>query len=166
MQFQRDLAVLTVVLSCSSLTTAQVMELRKVGGNTVTCMHSGLMSEPHRYPCTIPVCRTLPAHSLSVWRLTRSAMTSTSSFRRNDAVPSVSDSIEVIKVGLCNDNVTIEMADYTYNVDGARYALGNSSNRVVKPRLLGSRFDTTPPSCASLPQSSLVACIRDAFAPA
>lgn len=42
MQYQRALAVLTVILSCLGAATAQIMELREDG---VTCMHSGLTSD-------------------------------------------------------------------------------------------------------------------------
>jgi len=38
-------AVLTVALSCVSAADAQIIESREIGNKTITCMHSGLMSD-------------------------------------------------------------------------------------------------------------------------
>jgi hypothetical protein len=38
-------AVLTVALSCESAADAQIIESREIGNKTITCMHSGLMSD-------------------------------------------------------------------------------------------------------------------------
>jgi hypothetical protein len=42
---QLILAVLTLVLSCFGAARAQIMELRDVGGKSITCMHSGISSD-------------------------------------------------------------------------------------------------------------------------
>jgi len=45
MQYQRAVAVLTVLLLCLGAATAQIISVEKVGDKTVECMHSGLTSD-------------------------------------------------------------------------------------------------------------------------